>query len=198
MNINKIFKKLNEPDINKDFFNSKNVNKVNNKKNIEEMVEKFKKDEIKYLKTLNMEDCHYMLNFANKGYEKFEPIMNNVLYDILKNYIIENDDNYHKSIKSGINKIFFNPKYKKKTKNIQKNNINKMVEKFKNNDIKYLKTLNLEECKEILIFANKHYTNYEPVMNNILYDILKQYILNNTNNYDSQLSVNFLKKYSMK
>jgi len=110
MNINKIFKKLNEPDINKDFFNSKNVNKVNNKKN----------------------------------------------------------------------------------------NINEMVEKFKKDDITYLKTLNLKECKEILNFANKQYTNYNPIMNNILYDILKKYILNNENNYDSQLSVNFLKKYSMK
>lgn len=102
MNINKILKKLNEPTINKDFFNSKNkkkelkkVKKIQ-KNNVEQMIEKFKKDEIKYLNTLNIEDCKKMLTFANNRYTNYEPIMNNILYDILKKHMLNSSDNYDK------------------------------------------------------------------------------------------------------
>ena len=100
MNINKILKKLNEPDINKDFFNSKNINKTNNKKNIEEMVEKFKNNDITYLKTLNIKECKEILNFANKQYTNYNHVMNNILYDILKKYILNNENNYDSELSS--------------------------------------------------------------------------------------------------
>ena len=110
MNINKILKNLNEPTINKDFFYSKNKKKELKKakkiqkNNVKKIIEKFKKDEIKNLKTLNIEDCKKMLTFANKEYTNYEPIMNNILYDILKKYILNSSDNYDKNL----SKVFLN------------------------------------------------------------------------------------------
>ena len=97
MNIIKILKNLNEPNINKEFFNSKNKKK-NLEENIEEMVRKFKKNELKYLKTLNIIDCKKILIFLNKSYINLNPIISNEYYDILKNYIMDNEKNYDHSL----------------------------------------------------------------------------------------------------
>ena len=106
MNIIKIIKNLNEPDINKEFFNSKITKKIKKneiqtgKNNIDEMIENFKKDKIKYLKTLKIEDCKNIFIFANNSYANYNPIINNQYYDILKDYIIENCIDYDKPLSS--------------------------------------------------------------------------------------------------
>lgn len=99
-----------------------------------------------------------------------------------------------------INKEFFNPNI---TKKIKKNEIQieknyEMVEKFKKNGIKYLKTLNIEDCKNIFIFANNAFANYNAIMTNNHYDILKDYIIENCMDFDKPLSSTFLKKYKTK
>ncbi len=106
MNIIKIFKNLNEPNINKEFFNSKNRKKIKKNKiqteknNIDEMIEKFKKDGIKYLKTLNIEDSKKLFTFTNNSYTNYNPIISNEYYDILKDYIIKNGVYYDDQLSS--------------------------------------------------------------------------------------------------
>lgn len=112
MNIIKILKTLNEPNVNKEFFNlknNKNKNKNIKEDDLHEMVKKYKKDKIKYLKIIKLEDSKKMFNFVNMKYNENNPIVNNELYDILK-FFINNKGNRYDNL---LTDIFLN-NYKNK------------------------------------------------------------------------------------
>ena len=92
MNINKILNNLNEPKINKLFYKKKKIKSVN------QMIIQYKKKGNSYLNSLKMDDLYKILNYTNKSYIENNIKFDDVLYNNLKNYIIDKSDNYDSAL----------------------------------------------------------------------------------------------------
>ena len=88
MNINKILNNLNEPKINKLFYKKKKI------KNVIQMIIQYKKKGNSYLNGLKIDDLYKILNYTNKLYIENNIKLDDVLYNNLKEYIIDKNDNY--------------------------------------------------------------------------------------------------------
>ena len=72
-----------------------------------------------------------------------------------------------------------------------------MITEYKKKKIIFLDTLKIDDLYEILNHVNKSYIENNSILNDNLYDNLKEYIISKSNHYDMALSDSFIKNYKI-